>query len=75
MRFASGLVPAFGLPGMGFAHVLADPAVVFCVQSGGKSGIRTGKNGQYGLCRLPDGRAVDAWAYFRAMKKRPGVSR
>jgi len=27
MRFASGLVPAFMLLGMGFAHALANPAV------------------------------------------------
>jgi putative hemolysin len=50
------------------AFALANPASVFCVQSGGKSEIRTGAKGQYGVCRLPDGRVVDEWAYFRAMK-------
>ena len=49
------------------AWALAHPASVFCVQSGGKSEIRKGARGQYGVCRLPDGRVVDEWAYFRAM--------
>jgi putative hemolysin len=46
---------------------LANPASVFCAQSGGKSEIRKGPRGQYGVCRLPDGRVVDEWAYFRKM--------
>ena len=49
------------------AWALANPASVFCAQSGGKSEIRKGPRGQYGVCRLPDGRVVDEWAYFRAM--------
>jgi putative hemolysin len=47
---------------------LANPASVFCAQSGGKSEIRKGPRGQYGVCRLPDGSVVDEWAYFRKMK-------
>ncbi len=54
------------------AWSLANPASVFCVQSGGKSEIRTGARGQYGVCRLPDGRVVDEWAYYRAMKRKGG---
>ena len=50
------------------AWALANPASVFCAKSGGKSEIRKGARGQYGVCRLPDGRVVDEWAYFRAMK-------
>jgi hypothetical protein len=46
----------------------ANPASVFCAQSGGKSEIRKGPRGQYGVCRLPDGRVVEEWAYFRKMK-------
>ena len=45
-----------------------ESGVVFCAQSGGKSEIRKGPRGHYGVCRLPDGRVVDEWAYFRAMK-------
>jgi len=47
---------------------LANPASVFCVKSGGKSEIRTGPRGQYGVCRLPDGRVVEEWSYYRRMK-------
>jgi putative hemolysin len=54
------------------AWALANPAAVFCVKSGGKSEIRNGARGQYGVCILPDGRVVEEWAYYRAMKgKRP----
>jgi putative hemolysin len=54
------------------AWALANPASVFCAKSGGKTEIRKGPRGQYGVCRLPDGRMVDEWAYFRAMRaKRP----
>ena len=41
------------------AWALANPASVFCAKSGGKSEIRKGPRGQYGVCRLPDGRVVD----------------
>ena len=54
------------------ASALANPAAVFCVQSGGKSEIRQGRRGQYGVCVLPDGRVVDEWAYFRAMRGKAG---
>jgi uncharacterized protein len=57
------------------AWALANPASVFCVQSGGKSEIRTGARGQYGVCRLPDGRVVEEWAYFRKMKGKAGSAR
>jgi putative hemolysin len=55
------------------AWALANPASVFCAKSGGKTEIRKGPRGQYGVCRLPDGRVVDEWAYFRerrAMRSR-----
>jgi putative hemolysin len=50
------------------AWALANPASVFCVQNGGKSEIRNGARGQYGVCRLPDGRVVNEWSYYRKMK-------
>jgi uncharacterized protein len=52
------------------AWALANPASVFCVQSGGTSEIRNGPQGQRGVCRLPDGRVVDEWAYFRKMREK-----
>jgi uncharacterized protein len=54
------------------ARALANPASVFCVQSGGKSEIRNGAKGQYGVCRLPDGEVVEEWAYYRKMKGKAG---
>ena len=51
------------------AWALANPASVFCVKSGGKSEIRKGPNGDYGVCRLPDGRVVEEWTYFRERKR------
>jgi putative hemolysin len=50
------------------AWALANPASVFCVKSGGKSEIRKGPRGKYGVCRLPNGRVVEEWTYFREMK-------
>jgi hypothetical protein len=52
------------------AWALANPASVFCAQSGGKSEIRRSPRGQYGVCRLPDGRVVNEWSYYRSMHRR-----
>ncbi len=54
------------------AWALANPASVFCVESGGKSEIRNGAKGQYGVCRLPDGQVVEEWSYYRKMKGKAG---
>lgn len=54
------------------AWALANPASVFCAKSGGKSEIRTGPRGQYGVCRLPNGRVVEEWSYFRKMNGKTG---
>ena len=50
------------------AFALPNPASVFCVKSGGKSEIRNGPGGQYGVCRLRNGRVVNEWTYFRRMR-------
>jgi putative hemolysin len=67
-RSIAFIVVAMLVIGPPSAWALANPASVFCAKSGGKSEIRKGPRGQYGVCRLPDGRVVDEWAYFRAMK-------
>ena len=68
---ASGLIfLAMLLIGPESAWALANPASVFCAKSGGKSEIRKGSRGQYSVCKLPDGRVVDEWAYFRSMRGR-----
>src|SRR3981081_3771035 len=50
------------------AWALANPASVFCAQSGGKSGIRKGPRGQYGVCRLPNGRGGNEGSDFPATR-------
>jgi putative hemolysin len=54
------------------AAALPNPAAVFCVQSGGRSEIRTGPRGQYGVCRLRNGRVVEEWSYYRSMRGKAG---
>jgi hypothetical protein len=74
MRHAIGLlvVAMLAVSAPRDAHALANPAAVFCVKSGGKSEIRTGPRGQYGVCRLPNGRVVEEWSYFRKMRGKSG---
>jgi len=73
MRASIGLIVLAILPVFPErASALANTASVFCAQSGGKSEIRRGPRGQYGVCRLPDGRVVEEWAYFRQMKAKAG---
>ena len=49
---------------------MANPASVFCEQQGGRSEIRTDRNGnQYGVCHLPNGTIVEEWEYFRQHHK------
>jgi putative hemolysin len=49
------------------ALALANPASVFCAESGGRSEIlQTASGAQLGVCILPGGQIVEEWAYFRA---------
>ena len=55
------------------AWALANPASVFCAETGGRSEIvQTASGGQLGICILPGGEIVEEWAYFRA--RHPPVS-
>jgi len=72
MRISIGVV-LLALTASGSAWALANPASVFCAQSGGKTEIRNGAHGQYGVCRLPDGRVVEEWSYYRQMKGKGGA--
>jgi putative hemolysin len=74
MRGSIGFI-LLAMIGPGSAWALANPASVFCAQSGGKSEIRNGAHGQYGICRLPDGRVVEEWSYYREMKGKAGSGR
>ncbi len=45
---------------------LANPAAVFCEESGGTYQIVKSSDGDIGLCHLADGTSVDAWDHYRA---------
>lgn len=44
---------------------MANPASVFCARSGGVSTIQKESRGEVGFCKLPDGRSVEEWEFFR----------
>lgn len=60
-----GVKESTGGPGNGIKVALANPASVSCAEKGGTSEIVSGKNGQTGYCRLPDGRVCEEWTLFR----------
>jgi putative hemolysin len=68
-QFCLGLVLTLvaSLAGLTSAWALANPASVFCVQQGGT--LRPQPDGRND-CRLPNGRVVEEWDYFRAQHKR-----
>ena len=43
-----------------------NPASTYCVEQGGRLEIRKTEGGETGYCRLPDGRVVEEWEFFRA---------
>ncbi len=45
---------------------LANPASVYCAQSGGTTRMREDSTGVRGVCVLADGTEVDEWDYYRA---------
>jgi putative hemolysin len=56
------------------ALALANPASLFCAQSGGRSeNLLTASGAQLGICVLPGGEIVEEWAYFRARHPSPAV--
>ena len=55
--------PTFAIP---------NPAAKYCTDQGFKSEIRTAADGsQFGVCKFPDGKECNEWAYFRGECK-PG---
>lgn len=45
--------------------VMANPASVYCVESGGRLEIVEAAGGEQGMCHLADGTVVEEWEYFR----------
>jgi hypothetical protein len=59
---------AAGLAGSAAAATavgLPNPAAAFCAEKGGTYHIENRAEGTRSICRLPDGRVVDAWAFYR----------
>lgn len=48
---------------------MANPASVYCQQSGGKTEIISAESGRVGYCYLPGGERVEEWAYYRKNHK------
>lgn len=48
---------------------MANPASVYCEQSGGKTEIVKAASGWTGYCNLPGGERVDEWTYYRKNHK------
>ncbi|WP_413496211.1 DUF333 domain-containing protein [Morganella psychrotolerans] len=44
---------------------MANPASVYCEQSGGTLNIKDTADGQVGYCTLPDGSKIEEWALYR----------
>ena len=61
------LSPADLAPDAGAGMVgLPNPAAVFCEEQGGTYRTVQEPQGMRGICKLVDGREVDAWEFFRA---------
>jgi putative hemolysin len=53
---------------------IANPASVFCGQTGGTTEIKTdATGGQYGMCNFGNGTSCEEWALFRKEGCKPGV--
>ena len=47
---------------------MSNPASEFCIKNGGKLEMRKGPGGEYGVCRLPDGRDIEEWTYYKSSR-------
>lgn len=48
---------------------LANPASEYCISQGGTLEIVKDKDGnEVGMCKLPDGRVVEEWDFFRSQQ-------
>ena len=49
---------------------MSNPASVYCVEQGGESILVRSKKGDFGICKLKDGTAVEEWEYYRENNKK-----
>ena len=48
-----------------------NPATEYCISQGGAHEVRRTSAGDVGDCRLPDGRVVDEWEFYRSRNQMP----
>ena len=48
---------------------MSNPVSVYCVEQGGESILVRSKKGDFGICKLKDGTAVEEWEYYRENNK------
>ncbi|MDH5246980.1 MAG: amidohydrolase family protein [Betaproteobacteria bacterium] len=72
LAFFGALTAITLAPAAGFAETVApaqvglpNPAAAFCVEQGGQYQVADTASGARSVCRLADGRVVDAWDFFR----------
>ena len=52
---------------------MTNPASSYCVEQGGESIIVKSQNGEYGVCKLKDGTAMEEWEYYRSSNNNSAV--
>lgn len=52
---------------------MTNPASSYCVEQGGESIIVKSQNGEYGVCKLKDGTAMEEWEYYRSNNNNSAV--
>ena len=53
----------------GFANLIPNPAAAYCEDLGYEYSIKSTKDGDYGMCRLPDGSEVEEWKFLEGKEK------
>lgn len=68
-RIAVGLLCAIALLCSSVALAKKNPSAVYCAELNYKYHVEETKDGQRGMCVLPDGKAVGAWAFLQGLEK------
>ena len=53
----------------GIANPAPNPAAAYCEDLGYEYSIKSTKDGDYGMCRLPDGSEVEEWKFLQGKEK------
>ena len=61
---AAGVVILSGAASVETSHGIASPATVYCEELGYDYSVKKTPEGEYGICHLPDGSAVEEWEFL-----------